>query len=277
MPVGGADDPPVEVRSRWGDDLPLGGEGGDSRKPRFRRLAARRLSSLRVSAQRKRSAQSRGALRERSSAWTSSSRAERPRCPRGSASTWPRSWTKIQKLDGKVINLDVEVSKEHNPRQADRSDRVEITLRTRGPVIRAEAAASDPYAALDMAAAKLEARLRKQHDKRRVHRGRESHAASSVAAATAHLAAELNGELDAAAAPARRRPKEARDHQDGAAGGAGRGTAGRPGEDPRGRARWRSTRRSTRWSWSATTSICSSTPRPSSRASSTGGTVTTTA
>jgi ribosomal subunit interface protein len=107
---------------------------------------------------------------------------------------------KIQKLDGKVINLDVEVCKEHNPRQADRSERVEITLRTRGPVIRAEAAASDPYAALDLAAAKLEARLRKQHDKRRVHRG-GSRTPMSVAAATAHLAAELNGQLDAAAAP----------------------------------------------------------------------------
>ncbi|MEW5356335.1 hypothetical protein E0E62_28580 [Streptomyces sp. 16-176A] len=32
-----------------------------------------------------------GAIRERSSAWTSSSRAARPRCPSGSASTWPRS------------------------------------------------------------------------------------------------------------------------------------------------------------------------------------------
>lgn len=108
---------------------------------------------------------------------------------------------KIQKLDGKVINLEVEVCKEHNPRQADRSDRVEITLRTRGPVIRAEAAASDPYAALDLAAAKLEGRLRKQHDKRRVHRG-GSRTPISVAAATAHLAAELNGRLEAEAAPA---------------------------------------------------------------------------
>ncbi|GAA2636055.1 ribosome hibernation-promoting factor, HPF/YfiA family [Streptomyces axinellae] len=110
---------------------------------------------------------------------------------------------KIKKLDGKVINLDVEVCKEHNPRQADRSDRVEITLRTRGPVIRAEAAASDPYAALDMASSKLEARLRKQADKRRVHRG-GSRAPISVAAATAHLASELNGELDAAVDPAAR-------------------------------------------------------------------------
>ncbi len=109
---------------------------------------------------------------------------------------------KIQKLDGKVINLDVEVAKEHNPRQANRSDRVEITLRTRGPVIRAEASASDPYAALDLASGKLEARLRKQHDKRRVHRGGHR-APMSVAAATAHLAAELNGEMDAASAAAR--------------------------------------------------------------------------
>ncbi|MBA0049493.1 ribosome-associated translation inhibitor RaiA [Streptomyces sp. AJS327] len=108
---------------------------------------------------------------------------------------------KIKKLDGKVISLDVEVCKEHNPRQADRSDRVEITLRSRGPVIRAEAAARDPYAALDLASSKLEARLRKQHDKRRVHRS-GNRGPQSVAEATAHLAEELNRELDEAAAAA---------------------------------------------------------------------------
>ncbi|GGY07579.1 ribosome hibernation-promoting factor, HPF/YfiA family [Streptomyces anandii] len=87
---------------------------------------------------------------------------------------------KIQKLDGKVISLDVEVSKEPNPRQADRCDRVEITLRSRGPVIRAEAAASDPYAALDLAAEKLGARLRKQHDKRFSRRGARRISAAEV-------------------------------------------------------------------------------------------------
>ncbi|MFF5427157.1 MULTISPECIES: ribosome hibernation-promoting factor, HPF/YfiA family [unclassified Streptomyces] len=87
---------------------------------------------------------------------------------------------KIQKLDGKVISLDVEVSKEHNPRQADRSDRVEITLHSRGPVIRAEAAAADPYAALDLASDKLEARLRKQHDKRYTRRGNGRLSAAEV-------------------------------------------------------------------------------------------------
>ncbi|MFE7892326.1 ribosome hibernation-promoting factor, HPF/YfiA family [Streptomyces sp. NPDC057412] len=99
---------------------------------------------------------------------------------------------KIQRLDAKVISLDVEVSKEPNPRQADRCDRVEITLRSRGPVIRAEAAASDPYAALDLAADKLDARLRKQHDKRFSRRGARRISAAEV---PDHVpgAATLNG------------------------------------------------------------------------------------
>lgn len=94
---------------------------------------------------------------------------------------------KIQKLDGKAISLDVELSKEHNPRLADRCDRVEITLRSRGPVIRAEASASDPYAALDAATSKLDAQLRKHADKRHMAR-RGGRTAMSVAAYTAPLA-----------------------------------------------------------------------------------------
>ncbi|MBB1246320.1 ribosome-associated translation inhibitor RaiA [Streptomyces durbertensis] len=107
---------------------------------------------------------------------------------------------KIQKFDAKVIRLDVEVSKEHNPRQADRSDRVEITLRHRGPVIRAEAAATDPYAALDLATEKLESRLRRRHDKRTSRRGSGRIPASEVAV-TVPDAAVLNGngELGASA------------------------------------------------------------------------------
>ncbi|WP_344265684.1 ribosome hibernation-promoting factor, HPF/YfiA family [Streptomyces sodiiphilus] len=99
---------------------------------------------------------------------------------------------KIQKLDGKVTRLDVEVSKELNPRLADRSDRVEITLRHRGPVIRAEAAAADPYGALDLAVEKLESRLRRQHDKRRTRRGKGRIPASEVAAVVPD-AAPING------------------------------------------------------------------------------------
>jgi ribosomal subunit interface protein len=100
---------------------------------------------------------------------------------------------KIQKLDGKVISLDVEVSKELNPRQAERSDRVEITLNTRGPVVRAEAAAADPYAALDVAVTKLEARLRKAASKRHTRRGNGRIPAADVASAVPD-AAYMNAE-----------------------------------------------------------------------------------
>ncbi|MFC4036335.1 ribosome hibernation-promoting factor, HPF/YfiA family [Streptomyces polygonati] len=105
---------------------------------------------------------------------------------------------KIQKLDGKVISLDVEVSKELNPRQAEHSDRVEITLNTRGPVIRAEAAAADPYAALDAAVTKLEARLRKAASKRHTRRGNGRTPASDVATIVPGTAS-INGDGEFAA------------------------------------------------------------------------------
>ena len=92
---------------------------------------------------------------------------------------------KIEKLDPKVISVDVELSNERNPRQSDLCDRVELTVHSRGPVVRAEAAAQDCYAALDAAYQKLEARLRRSHDRRRVHHGNKTPV--SVAMATAGL------------------------------------------------------------------------------------------
>lgn len=94
---------------------------------------------------------------------------------------------KLEKLDQKAIRIDVEVSKERNPRQADRSERVELTVRSRGPAIRAEAAADDRYAALDLAFAKLEGRLRKAAERRKAKRSdlsvRSAEALAAVAAA----------------------------------------------------------------------------------------------
>src|ERR1700730_4713978 len=75
---------------------------------------------------------------------------------------------KIERLDQKVIRVDVEVSEERNPRQADQRERVELTIRSRGPAIRAEAAADDRYAALDLALDKLDSRLRRMSDRRKV-------------------------------------------------------------------------------------------------------------
>jgi ribosomal subunit interface protein len=78
---------------------------------------------------------------------------------------------KLEKLDQKALRVDVEVSKERNPRQSDRRERVELTIKSRGPAIRAEAAAVDRYAALDLAFAKLEARLRRASDRRKGKKG----------------------------------------------------------------------------------------------------------
>lgn len=83
---------------------------------------------------------------------------------------------KVEKLDPKVIRVDVEVSEEHNPRQADTRERIELTIVSRGPVIRAEAAADDRYGALDAALDKLESRLRRMSDRRKVHHGNHGRA-----------------------------------------------------------------------------------------------------
>ena len=90
---------------------------------------------------------------------------------------------KIERYDHKIIRVDVELSHERNRRQSDVCQRVEITCVSRGPVVRAEACAADFYSALDVAIAKLDTRLRRAADRRRVHRGR--HAPVSVAEATA--------------------------------------------------------------------------------------------
>ena len=74
---------------------------------------------------------------------------------------------KLGKYDNRMSRIDVEVTHESNPRQASEAERVEITTRTKGPVIRAEAAAPDRYAALDAAVSRIESRLRRAADRRR--------------------------------------------------------------------------------------------------------------
>jgi ribosomal subunit interface protein len=96
---------------------------------------------------------------------------------------------RIERFDNKIIEIDVELLHERNPRQSDNCQRVEITCVSRGPVVRAEASAPDFYAALEKAIDKLESRLRRAADRRRVHHGR--HAPISVAAATAPLASQV--------------------------------------------------------------------------------------
>lgn len=75
---------------------------------------------------------------------------------------------RLERYDHKIVGMEVELFHERNRRQLKSCQRVEITGRGCGPVARAEACAQDFYAALDAAVAKLEARLRRSHDRRRV-------------------------------------------------------------------------------------------------------------
>ncbi len=80
----------------------------------------------------------------------------------------------LERFDGKLSRIDVEMFHEKNPRQSANCQRVEITLRGKGPVVRAEACAPDFYAALDLASNKLDNRLRRANDRRHVHHGRRT-------------------------------------------------------------------------------------------------------
>ncbi len=93
--------------------------------------------------------------------------------------------TKIEQLANKVQRVDVKVSKESKARTADTPLTVELTVVGRGPVIRAEAAAADKFAAFDLAYGKLLERLRRAKDKKKVHHGR--HAPVAVNEATGSL------------------------------------------------------------------------------------------
>jgi ribosomal subunit interface protein len=93
--------------------------------------------------------------------------------------------SRVERYDHKIIRMDVELYHERNPRQSSACQRVEITCKTRGPVVRSEASAADFYSALDAAAARLERRLWRAADRRRVHRGMRT--PTSVAAATGSL------------------------------------------------------------------------------------------
>jgi ribosomal subunit interface protein len=102
----------------------------------------------------------------------------------------------LDKFDGKlkILRIDVELFHEKNPRQVSHCQRVEITLRGKGPVVRAEADGADFYAALDLACGKLDNRMRRAADRRRVHHGRRTPASVRM---TDNTAADLGaGALD---------------------------------------------------------------------------------
>ena len=100
---------------------------------------------------------------------------------------------RIERYDHKVIRIDVELQHERNRRQSSACQHVEITCKSRGPVVRSEGCAADFYAALDTAVARLESRLRRAADRRRVHYGH--HRPQSVADAVTEAAATAQASM----------------------------------------------------------------------------------
>jgi ribosomal subunit interface protein len=107
--------------------------------------------------------------------------------------------SKVPQLAPRIQRLDVVVSHEGKGRQSAVCERIEITAVGKGPVVRAEAAAEDPYVALDKAYNKLLERLRRAHDRKVM--GRRRHAPdvlaqTVLAMAQEHASSEAEGEPD---------------------------------------------------------------------------------
>jgi ribosomal subunit interface protein len=92
---------------------------------------------------------------------------------------------RTERFDRSIYLFDVELDHERNRRQRKNCQHVEITARGRGPVVRGEACADSFYAALESAVCKLESRLRRSKDRRKIHYGDKTpvslHEATAIA------------------------------------------------------------------------------------------------
>jgi ribosomal subunit interface protein len=91
---------------------------------------------------------------------------------------------KVVALAERAHTFQVKVSRENSSRGPASEDVVELTVRGRGPVIRAEAKGSDKYVAFDSALDHLIKRLRRAKDKKMVHHGRQRPESLSELSAT---------------------------------------------------------------------------------------------
>jgi ribosomal subunit interface protein len=106
---------------------------------------------------------------------------------------------RLERLERSIYLFDVELDHENNRRQRKNCQHVEITARGRGPVVRGEACADSFYGAFESAVNKLENRLRRSKDRRKVHYGDKTPV--SLAEATAAVPPIDTGSAESASAP----------------------------------------------------------------------------
>ena len=78
---------------------------------------------------------------------------------------------RAERIDHSIRRFDVELEHEKNRRQRKNCQHVEITAYGDGPVVRGEGCADSFYGAFEAAVHKLEGRLRRGKDRRKVHYG----------------------------------------------------------------------------------------------------------
>ncbi len=96
---------------------------------------------------------------------------------------------KIERVLGpfaETAEIEVELAVEHNP-SISKSQIAEVTVRTKGPVIRVREADSDMYAAIDLAAHRIERAAQRLRGRRKDHHGPGIEAVASTSAEIAAL------------------------------------------------------------------------------------------
>jgi len=103
---------------------------------------------------------------------------------------------RLERFDRTIYLFDVELDHERNRRQRKNCQHVEITARGRGPVARGEGCADSFYAALESAVSKLENRLRRSKDRRKIHYGDKTPVSLAEATAVTHLVEPLSAPVE---------------------------------------------------------------------------------
>jgi ribosomal subunit interface protein len=116
--------------------------------------------------------------------------------------------SRLERFDRTIYLFDVELDHERNRRQRKNCQHVEITARGRGPVARGEACADSFYAALESAVSKLENRLRRSKDRRKIHYGDKTPVSLAEATAVTKL-------LEPLPAPVEEENSASEDHEPG--------------------------------------------------------------
>jgi ribosomal subunit interface protein len=91
---------------------------------------------------------------------------------------------KVSQLSSRATALNIKVTRYDHSKNSGPEDRVELTVLEPGHIIRAEAQASDKFAAFDVAFGKLSERLRRASDRLKVHRGRHRNLSASELSAS---------------------------------------------------------------------------------------------